>query len=428
LYNNRAADKNTEILKNVLIERKNKALLLGFKSYAHYGIEDKMAKDASKVWAFETKLEMDVRKKAKSDLAELQMISGLETIETYDAAYYTEKLMREKYAVDQEVVKQYFSLENVLSGLLFISEQLFDIKFNKLDNEKAWHSDVQVFEVIRHGNLKGRFYLDLYPRPKKYNHAAMFPLVSGMQLKEVYQIPVAALVTNFPKPSAEKPSLLPHNDVITFFHEFGHLLHGLLTESPLGSISGTSVALDFVETPSQLFENWAWNFDSLKLFARHYQTNEILPKELYDKMWAARNVGSGLHILQQIFYGQLDMYYHDLFDANKESTSEVVEKLQNQITYYPYIKGTHFEASFGHLMGYAAGYYSYLWALVFAEDIFSVFEENGVLDKETGRRLADTILSKGSTAEEFELLKAFLGREPRNNAFLKSIGLEISSN
>ena len=423
IFLNRASDKNPDLLKKVLIERKNISQLLGYKSFAEYAIEDKMAKTTDKVWAFEKELEKAVRTKAKLDLEELKSIAKVESIETFDASYYTDKLMREKYAVDQEEVKQYFSLENVLSGLLTISEQLFDIQFKKTDNSNAWHADVQTFEVIKNGKLKGRFFLDLYPRPKKFNHAAMFPIVSGMSLENEYQIPVAALVTNFPKPTAEKPSLLPHNEVTTFFHEFGHLLHGLLTESSIGSMSGTSVARDYVETPSQLLENWAWNYESLQTFAKHYKTDKLLPKALFDKMWAAKNVGSGLHILQQIFYGQLDMYFHDKFDTEKEKINKTVKTLQEQITYYPFIEGTHFEASFGHLMGYAAGYYGYLWALVFSADIFSNFENVGIFNKKLGKKLVDTILSKGSTVDEYEQIQAFLDREPNNEAFLKSIGL-----
>ena len=423
IFLNRASDKNPDLLKKVLIERKNISQLLGYKSFAEYAIEDKMAKTTDKVWAFEKELEKAVRTKAKLDLEELKSVAKVESIETFDASYYTDKLMREKYAVDQEEVKQYFSLENVLSGLLTISEQLFDIQFKKTDNSNAWHADVQTFEVIKNGKLKGRFFLDLYPRPKKFNHAAMFPIVSGMSLENEYQIPVAALVTNFPKPTAEKPSLLPHNEVTTFFHEFGHLLHGLLTESPIGSMSGTSVARDYVETPSQLLENWAWNYESLQTFAKHYKTDKLLPKALFDKMWAAKNVGSGLHILQQIFYGQLDMYFHDKFDTEKEKINKTVKTLQEQITYYPFIEGTHFEASFGHLMGYAAGYYGYLWALVFSADIFSNFENVGIFNKKLGKKLVDTILSKGSTVDEYEQIQAFLDREPNNEAFLKSIGL-----
>jgi thimet oligopeptidase len=278
--------------------------------------------------------------------------------------------------------------------------------------------------VKEQGNLVARFYLDLYPRKNKYNHAAMFGMIPGKLVNNEYQIPTASLVCNFPKATAEMPALMPHNDVETFFHEFGHLMHDLLTKAELASQAGTNVARDFVEMPSQIFENWAWDYEALSLFAKHYKTGEILPKELHQKMIAAKNVGSGLHVLQQIFYGTLDMTYHDKYDPNgKTSTSELVEELQNEITLYKFQEGTHFEAGFGHLNGYAAGYYSYLWALVYAEDMFSVFKENGIMDQKTGLKLRKLVLEKGSTVEEMDIVKDFLGREPNEQAFLKSIGL-----
>ena len=198
----------------------------------------------------------------------------------------------------------------------------------------------------------------------------------------------------------------------------------MLTKAELSAQAGTNVARDFVEMPSQIFENWAWDYDSLKLFAKHYKTGEILPKELHQKMIAAKNVGSGLHVLQQIFYGTLDLTFHDNYNPNGDlSTTELVKKLQHEITLYKFQEGTHFEAGFGHLNGYAAGYYSYLWALVFAEDMFSLFEETGVMNQETGLKLRKIVLERGSTIDEMEIVKEFLGREPNELAFLKSIGL-----
>ncbi len=424
LFLNRAADKNQSLLKQILQLRKQMAELLGYKSYAEYAIEDKMAKSAGKVWNFEFKLEKAVRQKALRDLAEIKTLHDSEIVQSYDAAFLTNKLLKEKYLVDEQQVKEFFPVDNVINGLFELSKTLFDVDFKQVSNEKAWHQEVKVYEIYQTGKLKGRFFFDLFPRPKKFNHAAMFPMVSGRRVGEDYQLPVAALVTNFPKPSKEKPSLLPHNEVVTLFHEFGHLLHGLLTTAPLASMAGTSVARDFVETPSQLLENWAWNYDSLRKFAFHYKTKELLPKDLFDKMYAAKNVGSGLHILQQIFYGQLDMFLHDKYDAKSEkTTTELVKEMQNRITLYPYLEDTHFEASFGHLIGYAAGYYGYLWALVFSADIFSVFEEKAVLSPELGRKLEQKILSQGSSSDEYQLLTNFLGREPNNKAFLKSIGL-----
>jgi len=225
------------------------------------------------------------------------------------------------------------------------------------------------------------------------------------------------------------PSLLSHSEVKTFFHEFGHVLHNVLTQTELSSHSGTSVARDFVEAPSQIFENWTWNYESLKLFARHYKTGEVLPIGLYEKMLAAKYVGSGLATLQQIYYGMLDFTLHDKYDpTSTEPTTEIVKNLQNEITLYPYLDGTHMQASFGHLMGYAAGYYGYLWSKVYAQDMFSVFELNGVMDQSTGVRYRDIILASGGSKYELEMVVEFLNRSPNQDAFLRSLGLEVIKN
>ena len=234
------------------------------------------------------------------------------------------------------------------------------------------------------------------------------------------------MVCNFPRPTEDKPSLLSHDQTVTFFHEFGHLLHNILTRSPLSSFAGTNVERDFVEVPSQILENWAWDYQSLKRFAKHYETGDILPKALFDRMLAAKNVNSGNNTLQQIYYGMLDMTFHDKYDpTGSVSTTQIVKDLQNEVTLFPYVKGSHFHASFGHLTNYAAGYYGYLWALVYAQDMFSVFEEKGILDQATGKALRDKIYAKGSTEDPMMLVKDFLGREPNQKAFLKSLGLKI---
>jgi thimet oligopeptidase len=250
-------------------------------------------------------------------------------------------------------------------------------------------------------------------------------MIKGKKTEDGYQMPVASLVCNFPSATETQPSLLLHSEVLTVFHEFGHVLHNGLTQAELASFSGTSVARDFVEAPSQIFENWVWNYDALKLFAKHYKTGEILPEELYQKMKAAKYAGSGLATLQQIFYGLIDMTLHDQYDPEGNiSTTEIVKQLQNEVTLYPYLEGTNMQASFGHLMGYAAGYYGYLWSNVYAQDMFSVFEQNGIMDKNTGMRYRDIILAKGAAEEEIELVKNFLEREPNQKAFLKSLGLD----
>ena len=218
-----------------------------------------------------------------------------------------------------------------------------------------------MFNVNQDGKIISRFYIDLYPRPNKYSHAACFPMIGGKETPEGYQMPVATLVCNFPAPTTDVPSLLTHSDVETFFHEFGHVLHNVLTKTTLSSHSGTSVARDFVEAPSQIFENWTWNYDALKLFAKNYKTGDVLPIDLYNKMVASKNVGSGLSYTQQVFYGMIDFTLHDKYDpTSSKPTTEILKELQNKITLYPYLDRTHMQTAFGHLMGYAAGYYSYL--------------------------------------------------------------------
>ena len=281
-----------------------------------------------------------------------------------------------------------------------------------------------MFEVYKDGKLKGRFYLDLFPRDNKYKHAACFGIKKGKTTVNGYQIPTAALLCNFPEPTAGKPSLMPHSQVSTFFHEFGHVLHHMVTTADLMSQSGTSVSRDFVEAPSQIFENWIWNYDALKLFAKHYETREVLPEELFNKMLAAKNVGSGLAATRQVFLGMYDMTLYDKFDPfGNKTTTDVLREVHNAVRLIPFDEGTNFQAAFGHLRHYASSYYGYMWSKVYAQDMFSVFEENGILDKETGIRYRDIILANGGSKDELELVMEFLGREPNNEAFLKELGL-----
>ncbi|MBI9055587.1 MAG: Zn-dependent oligopeptidase [Bacteroidales bacterium] len=430
-YKNTAADKNLDVLKQILIEREKLALLLGYKTFAEYRTENRMAKNPQNVWDFENSLKEKVRAKAERDYNELLEVkraytkdNTVKTIEAWEASFYNNILLKEKYELDNQKLKEYFEVGNVINGLFKISQHLYGVKFEQVENASVWHKDVLFYEVKENDKLIARFYLDLYPRENKYNHAACFGMIPGKKVNDDYQIPTASLVCNFPKATEDMPALMPHNDVETFFHEFGHLMHDLLTKAELASQAGTNVARDFVEMPSQIFENWAWDYEALSLFANHYKTGDLLPKELHEKMLAAKNVGSGLQVLQQVFYGSLDMTYHDKYDANgSKNTSSLVEDLQNDITMFKFQEGTHFEAGFGHLNGYAAGYYSYLWALVFADDMFSVFEQNGIMDQATGLKLKEIVLERGSTIEEMEIVKEFLGREPNEAAFLKSIGL-----
>ena len=433
MFLNRAAKDNLEVLIKVLALRKEMAELLGYKTYADYRVGDRMAKTPQNVWDFENNLIDKLKEKAQIDYDELLSVKraklgdeSINVIQPWESSYYSNILLKEKYDLDQNLVKEYFETNNVIDGFFQITQHLFGVEYEEVQNPSVWNKDVRLFNVKQDGKVISRFYIDLYPRANKYSHAACFPMISGKATEQGYQMPVATLVCNFPEPTKDVPSLLTHNEVETFFHEFGHVLHSVLTKTKLSAQAGTSVAIDFVEAPSQFLENWVWNYDALKLFAKHYKTGEVLPKELFDKMLAAKNVGSGLANTQQVFYGLIDFTLHDKYDpTSSKTTTEIVKELQEKVTLYPFLDGTHLQAAFGHLMGYAAGYYSYLWALVYAQDMFSVFEKNGVMDVKTGKRYRDLILANGGSRDELGMVKEFLGREPNQNAFFKSIGLDV---
>lgn len=429
-FMNRAAESNTPVLNEMVALRKKLAEMLGYKSFAHYALGNKMAKKPKNVWDFEQDLLQKVREKAQSDLnalIDLKKKMGMpqpSVVYQWEVSYLSDILLREHYQIDDQELKQYFELGNVLKGAFEVASKLTGVQIVEKHHKYLWHTDVKYYEVIENGQTLACFYLDLFPRENKFSHAAMFPMVPGKHAgTDADKKPVAALVCNFPKPFADKPSLLGHRDVVTFFHEFGHLLHGLLTKSEFSMLAGTSVARDYVETPSQLFENWAWEYDSLVHFATHYQTGNVLPADLHARMVRSKLFNSGLDTLQQLFYGILDMTLHDTYVPGETMTiNEVVRNLQNRMLLYPFEEGTHFECSFGHLSGYAAGYYGYMWAKVYSEDIFSVFKNAGVFNTNLGEKLRNDILSMGSTVDEMEQLKNFLDREPSNVPFLQSIG------
>ena len=430
-YMNRAADDNLVLLEKMALNRLEMANHLGYNSYAEYILETRMAKNPKTVWEFENGLIEKVKEKGKYDFKEVLSVKREKTgndtasvVNGWEYSYYSNILNKEKYQVDAEKVKQYFELNNVLDGLFQITQSLFDVEYKQVENASVWQKDVTMYEVVDKGEIIGRFYLDLYPRKNKYGHAACFGIQKGMMTEKGYQIPTAALECNFPEPTAETPALMSHGQVETFFHEFGHVLHNMLTRAEMSSFSGTSVSRDFVEAPSQIFENWSWDYKALKLFAKHYKTGEVLPIDLFEKMVAAKNVGSGMNTLRQIYLGSIDMTIHDKYNPNEaRTTTDIVRELQNSITFTPYREGTHFQAAFGHLNGYAASYYGYLWSLVYAQDMYSIFEKEGILNPEVGQKYREFILAQGGNKEPMELVKNFLGRDPNPEAFYKSLGL-----
>ena len=431
-FNNRARAENIGVLNDILRNRMKMVKLLGYNSYAEYRTEDRMARNPKNVWDFENDLKQQLREKAENDVTEMLTIKSVrlgknaKTIHPWEAGFYENQVKLKKYNLDREEVRQYFEFNNVTEGLFTIYQQLFNVRFEKVQNPSVWHEDVQMFSIYdkTSGALIGNFYLDMFPRANKYGHAAAFSVIMGKMTNNGYQKPATALVCNFPKPTDFQPSLLTHENVETYFHEFGHLVHGVLTTSQLISYAGTSVARDFVEAPSQMLENWVWQKESLSLFAKHYETGEVIPEELLEKMIAAKNINSGTKALQQIFYGIYDFTLNDGFDPDgNKSTTELIKELKNEITFYPYQEGTHQQASFGHLYGYGAAYYGYKWSEVYAQDMFSVFEANGILNPDIGLKYRRIILEKGGTVDPYELVKEFLGREPNSEAFLRSMGI-----
>ncbi|RYG21857.1 oligopeptidase A, partial [bacterium] len=341
---------------------------------------------------------------------------------------YRNKLKTTKYAIDTEKVAEYFPSEEVFKGLLNVASTLYGIEFKDTTTGATdlWHPDVKKVEVDDKatGKMLGTMYFDLFPRPNKYTHAACWALVGRRLLPDgTVQLPVSALVCNFTPPTKDKPSLLPHDEVETLFHEFGHGLHNILSEATIARFSGTSVERDFVEAPSQMFENWVWDPKVLGGFAKHYKTGEPLPEKLLKAMIAAKNVGSGIDTEGQEAFGILDQRLHTVPGGTIDSTKAWIQGL-GDVTLFPGIEGTYPQASFGHLMGgYQAGYYGYLWSKVYAADMFSRFEQNGLMNPEAGQYYRSRILARGSSMDAGDMLRDYLGREPKLDAFLRDLGL-----
>ncbi|MES2730233.1 MAG: M3 family metallopeptidase [Bacteroidota bacterium] len=429
-YNNRAYPANLPVLDSLFYYRQKLAYKLGFRSYAEYALVDKMAATTAKVWKFENDLAASLAAGVTNDLKELRTVKHRlqpeqsDTIFAWDVSLYTKKLLDSKYQLNTDEVKEYFEMNNTLKGMFTVYEKLFNIQIKEQAHVPVWFSKVKTFEMLKEGKKIGSFYLDLYPRPDKYTHFACFPMsqyrIAGG--KEV--LPVSALVCNFPEGNAGEPSLLNHQDVITLFHEFGHLVHSMLGRSTIASQGPFSVKGDFVEAPSQFLENWCWEYESLKLFARHYKTGKPLPETLFNKIKQTKLVSSSLFNMRQLTLGLIDFTYEDKYDSIKgQPIMEVAEEIV-KLAQMPFPKGSHFITSFGHLNGYAANYYGYMWSLVFAEDMFSVFKKKGIMDTATGVRYRKEILEKAATKEEMDMLRAFLGREPNSEAFLESLGLK----
>jgi Zn-dependent oligopeptidase len=425
-FYNKAAEVNTPLLAETIELRREMASIFGLPSWAQYAMEEKMAREPKAVDAFYRDLIPPLQSKADEELADLRSALGIDDLEGWDHRYGHTKIKRERFGVDPSEVAAYFPLEAVVEGMLEITGEVFGLEYRLIAAPDAWHPDVAAYEIRDRdtGDSLAVFYADLFPREGKFGHAAAFDLVPGRAIPDGYQNPVTAIVANLTKPTAETPSLLKHEEVVTLFHEFGHVLHNSLGHTRLVRFTGFNTEWDFVEAPSQIMEHWCWSPEVLRRFARHHKTGEPIPGDLVDQLTAARDLHIGLAMLRQVSFGSLDMAFHGPGDHRDLAA---ITRETWEIARFPHHEGTFYPASFGHLFGYDAGYYGYLWSRVFGDDMFSRFETEGILDPNLGREYRAKVLEPGGSKDADELLRDFLGREPNQQAFLRHLGITESS-
>jgi thimet oligopeptidase len=431
-----AADKNIDLLNEILRLRTLIANKLGYPSWADYKTETKMAKTGAAAIQFLRDLSEGLNQKFADELESYRLIKAEETrdpkanINVWDWRYYANQLKKQKFDVDTEQLRAFFPYERALQGMFDTYERIFGLKFARLEPPQKWVDDLELHLVsdAETGEPLGTFYLDMFPREGKFNHFAQFSLIDGKRLPTgEYQRPCVALICNFPTPSEGKPALLSHNEVETLFHEFGHALHSLLTRANYSRFSGTSVPRDFVETPSQMLENWIWDQDVLETFARDYRDDtKKIPADIIKRLKEARLATIGTFYKRQLSFGLLDMELHSVSDPTQvPNVLEVSNRIIADV-FLPNPEGTAFVANFGHLTGYDAGYYGYAWADAIVADLATVFEESPkkYFDTEAGRRLRDEIYAPGDSRDVNESIETFLGRPRSNKPFLKSLGID----
>jgi oligopeptidase A len=416
---------NTAAMREIVALRQEEARLLGYNSFAEVSLAPKMASSPAEVIAFLRDLARRARPFAEKDLAELREFAKGQPLESWDVSYWSEKLKEARYAFSDQTVKQYFTATKVVPGLFSIIERLFDVSISEA-KASVWHETVKFYEMRRNGQLIAQFYLDLYARTGK-RPGAWMDEVRARWLKPTgeQQTPVAQLVCNFAPPVGDKPALLTHDDVITLFHEFGHGLHHMLTQVNDLGVSGISgVEWDAVELPSQFMENFCWEWDVLQQLSGHVDTGEPLPRELFDKMIAAKNFQSGLMTLRQIEFALFDMRLHGE-PGSEADVQKVLDEVRAEVAVLIPPAFNRFQHSFSHIFagGYAAGYYSYKWAELLSADAWSAFEEEGVFNAATGKRFLTEVLEQGGARDALDNFKAFRGREPRIDALLRHQGM-----
>lgn len=428
-FQNNEFDNQENVLKIAKL-RHERANLLGYKTHAHFVLEERMAESPEKVFSFLNDLLAKAKPAAQKEFAELtafaKELDGIEQLEKWDGAYYSEKLKQQLFNLDDEKLKPYFQLEKVLDGAFTVAKKLYGLTFTEVFDIDKYHEEVTTYEVKdANDNLVSIFYADFFPRKGKRNGAWMTSFKSQYVKDGVNERPHISNVCNFTKPTETKPSLLTFNEVTTLFHEFGHGLHGMLADTVYPSLSGTSVYWDFVELPSQIMENWCYEPEALALFANHYETGEIIPIEYVQKIKESASFQEGLATLRQLSFGLLDMAWHgqDPTNITDLKTFETEQFANTQL--YPDVKENAMSTAFSHIFqgGYSSGYYSYKWAEVLDADAFEYFHENGIFNEEIAKKFKDNVLSKGGTEHPMVLYKRFRGQEPKPEALLKRAGL-----
>ncbi|MGK0328527.1 M3 family metallopeptidase, partial [Polaribacter sp.] len=422
---------NEKIVIEIVNLRYQRANLLGYKTHAHFVLEERMAETPEKVIEFSNNLLEKAKPAAEREFKDLEnfakKLDGIDQLQKWDGAYYSEKLKKELFDLDQEILKPYFKLESVIDGVFEISSRLYDLSFEEVFTIDKYHPDVKTYHV---SDAEGAFisvlYADFHPRKGKRNGAWMTSYKSQQIKNGVNERPHISIVCNFTKPTATKPSLLTFNEVTTLFHEFGHALHGMLANTTYSSLSGTSVSWDFVELPSQVLENWCYEKEALELFAKHYETSEIIPMKYVEKIKESASFHEGMQTLRQLSFGLLDMNWHAGETPERiTSLKEFENKAFADTKLYPDVAENCMSTAFSHIFqgGYSAGYYSYKWAEVLDADAFEYFLEKGIFNKEVATKFKDTVLSQGGTEKPMELYKRFRGKEPKPDALLKRAGL-----
>ena len=428
-FQNNEQDNQAIVLKMAKL-RFDRANLLGYATHAHFVLEERMAQTPEKVTSFLQDLLAKAKPAAEREFKQLTQfakeLDGMEQLEKWDGAYYSEKLKQQLFNLDDEKLKPYFQLEKVLAGAFTIAQKLYGLTFTEIFDIDKYHDEVTTYEVKdENGNLVSIFYADFFPRKGKRNGAWMTSFKSQYIKDGVNERPHISNVCNFTKPTETKPSLLTFNEVTTLFHEFGHGLHGMLANTTYPSLSGTSVYWDFVELPSQIMENWCYEAEALALFATHYETGEMIPMELVEKIKESASFQEGMATMRQLSFGLLDMGWHGQ-DPSGITDLKAFETEQFAATQlYPDVKENAMSTAFSHIFqgGYSSGYYSYKWAEVLDADAFDYFKEKGIFNTEVATKFKDHVLSKGGTEAPMTLYKRFRGQEPKPEALLKRAGL-----